>query len=212
MSSSRARIQPRTTVVTDQPPSVMAGRHGIALVQVARPAEQRPELHVRIAVDAWARRPAIQVRVEERLEDAGIELPLEVHHVERDAELAGDPAGVIGGVERAAALLELGVRVGYVVQAHPHADDLVALGVQDRRRDRGIDPAGHRDQDPAQTPTPWPSGSRATESEPICIEAMTRGTTSAAVATRRRWSSGRARAVTHRVPRPRGSPSRRARG
>ena len=89
-----------------------------------------------------------QVRVEERLQDAGIELALEVEDVERDAELAGDATRVVGGVERAAALLELAVRVGDVVQAHPDADDLDALLVQERRRDRRIDAARHGDEDP----------------------------------------------------------------
>ena len=159
----------------------MAGRDGLAVVEVPGPAEQRPELDVGVAVDARARRPAVEIRVEERLEDAGVELALEVHHVERDAELGGDAAGVIRGVERAAALLELRVRVGDVVEAHPDADDLVALLVEERRGDRRVHATRHRDEDPAHTPTPWPSGSAATATDPTRIEASTRGTTSQAV-------------------------------
>ena len=174
--------QPRPPVRTDVAPRVVAGRDRLAVVQVARPPEQRPELDVGVAVDARRRRLAAQVGVEERLEDAGIELALEVHDVERDVELGGDPAGVVGGVERAAALLELGVAVGDVVEAHPDADHLVALLVEERRRDRRVDPARHRDEDPAHAGTLWPSGSAATATVPRRIEAMTRGTTSQAVA------------------------------
>ena len=50
--------------------------------------------------------------------------------------MGSDAPGVVGGIERAAALLELRVRVGDVVQPHPHADDLVSLLVEERRRDR----------------------------------------------------------------------------
>ena len=113
----------------------------------------------------------------------GVELALEVHDVERDVELGGDPPGVVRSVRGAAALLELGVAVGDIVEAHPDADDLVALPVQDRRRDRRIHASGHRHEDPAHAGTPWPSGSARTAIVPIRIEAMTRGTTSQAVAT-----------------------------
>ena len=108
------------------------------------------------------------------------------------SELRGDPAGVVGRVERAAALLELGVRVGDVVQAHPDADDLLALLVEQRGGDRRIDPARHRDEHARhrQTPNPgtnpaapWPSGSAASAAEPMRSPASVRGTISAARST-----------------------------
>src|SRR4051794_33734963 len=46
----------RSTVRADVAPSVMPGRHRLALVEVAGPPEQRPELDVRVAVDARRRR------------------------------------------------------------------------------------------------------------------------------------------------------------
>ena len=116
-----------------------------------------------------------------RLEDAGIELALEVHDVERDSELGGDPPGVIGRVKRATALLELRVGIGDVVETHPDADGFVTLACDERGGDRRIHSPGHRHEDPAHTPTPWPSGSAATATEPTRIEAMTRGTISVAV-------------------------------
>ena len=174
--------EPRPSVGTDVAAGVVAGRDGLAVVQMAGSTEQRPELDVGVAVDARARRPAVEIRVEERLQDAGVELALEVHDVERDVELRGHAAGVVGGIERAAALLELRVRIGDVVQAHPDADDLVARLVQQRRRDGRVDPARHRDEDPAHAGTPCPSGSAATAAAPRRMEATTRGTTSQAVA------------------------------
>ena len=171
----------RRTVRGDQATRIVTRRDRLAVVEVPRAAQQRPELHVRVAVDARARGPTIEIRVEERLEDAGIELALEVHDVERDSELGGDPPGVIGRVERATALLELRVGIGDVVETHPDADGFVTLACDERGGDRRIHSPGHRHEDPAHTPTPWPSGSAATATEPTRIEAMTRGTISVAV-------------------------------
>ena len=66
----------------------MAGGDRVALVLAARAAQQRPELHGRVAVDAWDRRAPVEIRAEERIEHTGLELPLEIEHVERDAQLA----------------------------------------------------------------------------------------------------------------------------
>ena len=154
----------------------MTGRDRLALVLVARPTEQRPELDVRVAVDARRRRAAVEVGVEERRDDPGVELALEVHDVERDVELGRDPPCVVGGIERAAALLELGVRVGDVVETHPDTDDVVSGVVQESRRDRRIDPARHRDEDAAHAGTPSPSGSAAMTAPALRIDDTTRGT------------------------------------
>ena len=50
--------QPRPAVRPDVAAGVVPGRDRLAVVQVARPAEQRAELHVRVAVDARRRRLA----------------------------------------------------------------------------------------------------------------------------------------------------------
>src|SRR5262245_57703781 len=175
--------QPRDAVVVDDPPRVVPGRDRVAVVEMARPAEQRPELHVRVAVDARAGRRAAEIRVEERLHHAGVELALEVHDVERDAQLGGDPPRVVGRVERAAALLELGIGVGDVVEAHPDAHRVMPFSLHQCRGNGGVHAPRHRDEDSGHTPTPWPSGSAATAADPTRIEATTRGTTSAAKST-----------------------------
>ena len=213
MSASRARRSRARPSGPTSRPRVVAGRHGLAVVQVARPAEQRPELHVRVAVDARAGRPPVEVGVEERLEHAGVELALEVHDVERDAELGGDPAGVVGGIERAAALLELGVRVGDVVQAHPDADDLVPCSWSSAAATEESTPPDIATRirltraRPARADRPRP------RRVPSRIDAMHTGHD---VARRRRpprpWSFGRARAGARRAPLRPGSPSRSARG
>ena len=200
----------------DPPPGVVPGRDRLALVQVARLAQQRAELHHGVAVDARAGRPPAEVRGEERLDDAGPELALEVHDVERDPEPGGDPSRVVGRVGRAAAAAVLGVRVRHVVQAHPHADDLVALLVEEGRRDRAVHAARHGDQDPAH---------RAAAS---AVRAASVAATAAGdVSRNRRSTAGTIRAASsisasvvdrpsdsrrRRVPRPWGSPSPPARG
>ena len=78
---------------------VVACRHRVAFELAQGSAQQRPELDVRVAVDARARRAALEVVVEERLHDARSELALEVEHVERDPQLGRHAAGVVGGVE-----------------------------------------------------------------------------------------------------------------
>jgi hypothetical protein len=105
----------------------VTGRDGLAVVQPPGTPEERAELHIRIAVDTRAGGLAAEIRCKERLEDPRVELALEVHDVEGDPESGGDPPRVVRGIERAAALLELAGRVGHVVEAHPHPDDVVAL-------------------------------------------------------------------------------------
>ena len=187
-------------VVDRVDPGVVPGRDGLAVIQPAGASGEGAELDRAVAVDAGTRRLAVEVGVEEGLQHAGPELPLEVEDVERDAELAGHASSVLGRVERAAALLELAVGVGDVMEAHPDADRVQPLLVEDDCRDRRIDPAGHGHEDPpgpvgdhrpvarhgrrdrlgAQTPISWPNGSAASAVEPSRSRAMTAGTTSTA--------------------------------
>ena len=125
---------------------VVPRRDGVARIEMAGPPEERAELHLRVAVDARARRAALQVGGQERIEDAVSELALEVEDVERDAQLAGHAARVLGGIERAAGAVAGAVRVGRIVQAHPDADDVAPLLHQEGRRSRRVHAAGHRDE------------------------------------------------------------------
>ena len=74
-------------------PGVVASRDRLAAVGLARSAEEGAELHDRVALDAGARGFAPKVGRDEGRHHPGVELTFEVHHVERDPELTGDPAG-----------------------------------------------------------------------------------------------------------------------
>ena len=165
---------------------VVAGRDGVAVVEVARPAQQRPELHVAVAVDARAGRLAAEVRGEERPDHPGVELALEVEDVERDPELRGDPPGVLRRVGAAAALPHLGVGVGAVVDAHPDADDVVAgVARGGRRRPTSRRRRTWRRARARRRPQAirLPSGSAASAADPSRTSASTRGTTATAAST-----------------------------
>ena len=191
---------------------VVPGRDGLALVQMPRAAEQRPELHVRVAVDARARCPPVEVRRQERLDHARLELALEVHDVERDAEARRNPPRVVRGIERAAAAAELRVAVGGVVEAHPDPDDLLALLVEQRRGDGRVDAARHGDQHARHQATAsrtgrCPSGSasdgrhRSPQSRERRRDHLGRPRRS-----RPRTSSGQGRSGARHAPRPPRSP------
>jgi hypothetical protein len=159
-------------------PRVVAGRNGRAVVVAQRLAQEGAELHVAVAVDARAGRAAREVRVEERLEHARAELALQVEHIERDPELTGNAAGVVGGVQGATALLELAVRVGHVVEPHPDADGLDTLLSKESRGDRRVDTARHRDEHALAHHSSSPAGTAATGAERS--RAIVCGTTSTA--------------------------------
>jgi hypothetical protein len=65
----------------------------------------------------------------------------------RNADPLGDIARVMDVLTGAAGALAMGGRA-MIVELQRDADDVVALGLQQRGRHRGIDPAGHGDDDP----------------------------------------------------------------
>src|SRR5439155_24130445 len=68
-------------------------------------------------------------------------------HVMRDAKPLGHVAGIVDILPGAAGALAVGGRT-VVVKLQRNADDVITLGLQQRSRDRGVDPAGHGDDDP----------------------------------------------------------------
>ena len=125
---------------------VVPGCDGVTFIQMARAPEQRAELDIGIAVHAGRRRLATEICIQERLQHASVELALQVHDIERDTKLRCDSPGIVRCVQRAAALLELRIGVGHVVQPHPYAHDVVPLLVQERGRNRRIHASGHGHQ------------------------------------------------------------------
>ena len=64
----------------------------------------------------------------------------------RDAERLGDAAGVVDVLAGAAGALAVG-RLAVVVELQRHADHVVAGRLEEAGDHRGIDAAGHRDDD-----------------------------------------------------------------
>ena len=88
-----------------------------------------------------------RVAVGEIVDHGFAEAALIVEHVMRDADPLGDIAGVVDVVAGAAGALAVG-RGAMIVELQRDADHVVALGLQQRSRHRGVDAAGHGDHDP----------------------------------------------------------------
>jgi hypothetical protein len=110
----------------------------------SREGEQAVELEVAVADRAGVGRAAARVLVDEVADDRA-ELVLQVHRLERDAELRGDHARVARVGDRAAALLGRFVLLDVHAVAHEQAHEIAALLPQHPGRDRGIDAAAHGD-------------------------------------------------------------------
>ena len=131
----------------------MAGGDAVG-ADLPRGGEQLVELHVVVAERARNRRAAFEIIVDERADHVVFEFALEIHHVERNAEMLGDAARVVDVVDRAAAMLRGAARfflrqAALIPELHREADDRLAAIVK-HRRDRGaIDAAAHGDGDGA---------------------------------------------------------------
>ncbi len=130
-----ARQRPRGDVV--------AGRQHLG-AELARGRQQVAELDRLVAVDARHRRLARHVALGEAVDHRFLEAALVVEHVVRNADALGDRAGVVDVLAGAAGALAVGGGA-VVVELQRDADDVIALGLQQRGRDRGIDAARHGD-------------------------------------------------------------------
>ena len=115
--------------------------------ELARGLEQIAKLDRAVALDARHRRLARGVAVGEIVDHRLAKAVLVVQHVMRNADPLGDIARVVDILPGAAGALAMGGRA-MVVKLQRDADDIVALGLQERGRNRGIDAAGHGDNDP----------------------------------------------------------------
>jgi hypothetical protein len=103
---------------------------------LARHAQKRLELHVRVAVGASNRSAAGEILIDEGAHDALLELLLEVHYVMRKIQVLGDTLGVVNVVERTAAVLLGAVALQFrqaalIPELHGEADDRAALFLED---------------------------------------------------------------------------------
>ena len=120
--------------------------HDVVAAKNFRAVKELAELHEAVAVDAGVRRDAVLVAVDEPAYDRAAEIVREVEHVERHAQRVGDAARVLLVVKRAAGARALDARVLIVIELHRAADALEAAILHQLCRERGVDPAAHRDQ------------------------------------------------------------------
>ena len=114
--------------------------------ELARGLEQIAKLDRAVALDARHRRLARDVARGEIFDHRFAEAILVIEHVMRDADPLGDVARIVDVLPGATGALAVG-RGAMVVELERDADHVVALGLQQRGRHRGIDAAGHGDDD-----------------------------------------------------------------
>ena len=88
-----------------------------------------------------------RIAIREILDDGFAKTAFVVQHVVRNAEAFGDVAGVVNVLPGAAGALAMGGRA-MIVELQGDADDVIALGLQQRGRHRRIDAARHGDDNP----------------------------------------------------------------
>ena len=125
------------------PLHVVAGGQRLG-AELARRPQQVAELHRAVAGDAGHRRLAARIGIGKGVHHLGAEAAFIVEHVVRDGEPLGHLAGV-GDILAGAAGAGLPGRDALVVELQGDAHHVVALLLQERRRDRRIDAARHRD-------------------------------------------------------------------
>ena len=91
-----------------------------------------------IALDAWVRSKAIDVRLHIRIYDMSVEIVRKIEDKVIDAELLRDTARIIDIRNRAATRVALATP-----QTHSHADDLVALRLEFGCGNRRVDATRH---------------------------------------------------------------------
>ena len=140
-------VERATAALPRQRPTrdVMAGCEAVG-VEVARGGQQVAELDRAVALDAGDRRLAGEVALGEPVDHRIAESVLVVEDVVRDAEAFGDTPGVVDVLAGAAGALAVRRRA-VIVKLQGDADDVVALALQQPGHDRGIDAAGHGDDD-----------------------------------------------------------------
>ena len=126
--------------------NVVAGRERSS-AEFARGLEQVAELDRTVAFDARHRRLARGVAVGKMVDHRVAEAALVVQHVMRNSNPCRDVACIVDVLAGAAGTLAMGGGA-MIVELQRDADDVVAFGLQKRSRHRGIDAAGHGDDDP----------------------------------------------------------------
>src|SRR5664279_1827090 len=123
----------------------MAGRQHVG-AEFARGDQQVVEFDRHVAFDARHRRLAVDVSLGEAVDHRFLEAALVVEHVMRNADALGNAARIIDVLPRAAGALAVGGGA-VIVELQRDADHVIAFGLEQRGSHRGIDAAGHGDDD-----------------------------------------------------------------
>ena len=133
--TSAVRQRPRRDIVT--------GRQHLG-AELARGGEQITEFDRLVALDARHRRLARDIARGEAVDHQFLEAAFVIEHVMGNADALGDRPCVMDVLTGAAGAPAVGGRA-VVVELQRHPDDIVALGLEQRRSDRRIDAARHGD-------------------------------------------------------------------
>ena len=125
---------------------IMPGRERVR-AKLARRRQQVAKLDGTVALDAGHRRFAERVAFGEIVDHGFAEAAFIVEHVMRDADPLGDVAGIVDVAAGAARALAVGGRA-MVVKLQRDPDHVIAFGLQQGSRHRGVDATGHGDHDP----------------------------------------------------------------
>ena len=124
---------------------VMSGRQNFG-AQLACGDQEIVEFDRHVAFDAGHRRLAVDIAFGEAVDHRFLEAALVVEHVMRNADALGDAARVVDVLSGAAGALAVRRRA-VVVELQRHADDVIALGLEQRSGHRRVDAARHGDDD-----------------------------------------------------------------
>src|SRR5450759_2771563 len=123
----------------------MAGRQHVG-AELARGDQQVVEFDRHVAFDAGHRRLAGDVALGEAVDHRFLEAAFVVEHVMRNADALGNAARIIDVLPGAAGALAV-AGGAVVIELQRDADHIIALGLEERGGHRGIDAAGHGDDD-----------------------------------------------------------------
>ena len=134
-------------------PCVVPGGDRVGTVGREAALEEHVELDVLVARLARVRGGAVEVAVDEGVDDLRAELTLEVEDEERDAGQLRHPARIVGRVRRAAAATQLVALALVRGEAHPDAHHVrtavTPLGGKERGRHARVDAPAHGGHDAA---------------------------------------------------------------
>jgi hypothetical protein len=111
----------------------MSSCNRLATEERAPLPHERTELHCGVATDARTGGLTSQIGADKRFQHCISELALEILNMERDLQLIGNASSVISCIKRAATLPPAIHTICSIVEAHPHADNLMS-GLHQKRR------------------------------------------------------------------------------